>query len=485
MKKAITATLILFVVLNLQNCCKDEKDKVPITTSSCEAKENFIKGRELANNLQRTEALKYFEKAIEIDTEFAMAYLGAGLVQPNEQDIFKYLDNAISLANKVSEGERLIILSTQADINNNHEKLSEFIKSLEEKYPKDEYVLFRIGNFYYSQQDYKTAVDYYKKVLQLNKEFAPAFNILGYAYRNLEKYDIAEKSFKQYIKLIPDNPNPYDSYGELLLKMGEYEASLEQYRKAIKHDSNFVVSYVGMATNLVYISDYNEARLLLERYYNKAKHYSDKRRALIFTSFSYVDEGDYKNAIMILERLVKESEKNGDDIGLSTAKRIMSAIYFENGQYEKAVGFFKKSIQVIEDSKFPQEIKNIVRYDVLFGEALIAAKRNDFKTAKSKADEYMKKAEISGNPNQKRTAHEICGRIALDEKKYQKAIEELKQADQRNAHNLYLMAVAYEELNDIENAKSLFEKVKNFNSLLGLDYAFCRNKAKNKLIDLQ
>jgi cytochrome c-type biogenesis protein CcmH/NrfG len=42
--------------------------------------------------------------------------------------------------------------------------------------------------------------------------------MLGYSYRSLENYAEAEKAFKIYIELIPDDPNPYDSYAEMLSK---------------------------------------------------------------------------------------------------------------------------------------------------------------------------------------------------------------------------------------------------------------------------
>ena len=38
-------------------------------------------------------------------------------------------------------------------------------------------------------------------------------------------YADAEKAFQKYIELIPKDPNPYDSYAELLLKMGRFDDS--------------------------------------------------------------------------------------------------------------------------------------------------------------------------------------------------------------------------------------------------------------------
>ena len=51
--------------------------------------------------------------------------------------------------------------------------------------------------------------------------------MLGYAYRQEGDYANAEQAFKKYIELIPNDPNPYDSYAELLLKMGKFDESID------------------------------------------------------------------------------------------------------------------------------------------------------------------------------------------------------------------------------------------------------------------
>jgi hypothetical protein len=38
----------------------------------------------------------------------------------------------------------------------------------------------------------------------------------------LSHYDDAEAAFKKYVQLIPDDPNPLDSYAELLMKRGRF-----------------------------------------------------------------------------------------------------------------------------------------------------------------------------------------------------------------------------------------------------------------------
>ena len=48
--------------------------------------------------------------------------------------------------------------------------------------------------------------------------------------------------FSGYIKLIPNDPNPYDSYAELLMKTGRFEESIAQYERALKQQATFMPS---------------------------------------------------------------------------------------------------------------------------------------------------------------------------------------------------------------------------------------------------
>src|SRR4029434_2356395 len=101
-------------------------------------------------------------------------------------------------------------------------------------------------------QEMPQAIQYYKKATELEPKFSSAFNLLGYAYRQNEEYANSENAFKKYIELIPNDPNPYDSYAELLLKMGKFDDSITQYRKALSIDPNFIASHSGISAALMY-----------------------------------------------------------------------------------------------------------------------------------------------------------------------------------------------------------------------------------------
>src|ERR1041384_1868750 len=99
----------------------------------------------------------------------------------------------------------------------------------------------------------------------LAPNYSPAYNILGYAYRQNDDYANAEQAFKKYIELIPNDPNPYDSYAELLLKMGKFDDAITQYRKALSIDPNFINSHNGIAAALTYSGKPNETAAEVQR----------------------------------------------------------------------------------------------------------------------------------------------------------------------------------------------------------------------------
>ncbi len=48
-------------------------DKIPITTTSKDARKEFLRGRELFENLKRQESAPYFKRAFTLDPQFALA----------------------------------------------------------------------------------------------------------------------------------------------------------------------------------------------------------------------------------------------------------------------------------------------------------------------------------------------------------------------------------------------------------------------------
>ena len=96
------------MLLGILGCSIKPKDagKIPITTSSDEARQNFIKGRDLTESLQGQESLQYLDKAIQADSTFASAYLIRSAFQPTAKDFFDDINKAVSFAGNASQGEQ-------------------------------------------------------------------------------------------------------------------------------------------------------------------------------------------------------------------------------------------------------------------------------------------------------------------------------------------------------------------------------------------
>ena len=112
-------------------------------------------------------------------------------------------------------------------------KRSTTTSRLPSKYPDDPRVHATLANsYFFGQQDYEKARGELQKAIELDPKFSPAYNMLGYSERFLGNYPESEVAFKKYIELVPQDPNPYDSYAELLMKTGRFDESIAQYRKA-------------------------------------------------------------------------------------------------------------------------------------------------------------------------------------------------------------------------------------------------------------
>jgi tetratricopeptide (TPR) repeat protein len=180
-----------------------ETGKIPITTKSEEARNEFLQGRALAEKLLAQDSLAHFDRAIALDPEFATAELARSNASPTAKEFFEHQQKAVSMADKASEGEKLLILANQAGTNGDVVKQKECLEKLVAAYPGDERAHFNLGGYYFGQQEFTQAIEHYKKATEIAPSYSAAYNILGYSYRQQGDYANAEQAFKKYIELIP------------------------------------------------------------------------------------------------------------------------------------------------------------------------------------------------------------------------------------------------------------------------------------------
>jgi tetratricopeptide (TPR) repeat protein len=452
--------------------------KIPITTKSEEAKNEFVQGRDLSDRLLAQDSLQHFQKAVALDPEFAAAELGWAASSPTTNEFFEHLNKAVSLADKVSEGEKLLILSTQAATNGDVTKQKEYCEKLVTAFPNDERAQANLGGYYFGQQDMAQTIEHLKRATELAPNYSPAYNTLGYAYRQTGDYANAEQAFKKYIDLIPNDPNPYDSYAELLLKMGKFEDSVGQYRKALSLDANFSSSRFGASADLMYLGKTAEADSELQTMVGRARNDGELRTAYFGMAVLASDSGTFDKAQQAMDKEYAVAEKKNDVASMAADLQAKGNIALAAQQYPAAKQHFDRSFQMIQASSLAQEIKDNSTRVHHFNLAAIAIEKKDFATAKSEAEEFRKAVEGSNNEIQLKLVHELAGRTALAQKDYDRAIAELQQANDQDPRNLYRLGLAYQGKGNAAKAHDYLVQAADFNSLPGLPYAFIRSKAQ-------
>jgi tetratricopeptide (TPR) repeat protein len=451
--------------------------KILNTTASEEARKEFLRGRDLAERLLIQDSIQHFDKAISLDPNFALAHLNRANVSPTAKEFFDHLKHAVSLADKASEGERLLIIGTEAGANGNAAKQKETLEKLVAAYPNDERAHFTLGGYYFGQQDFDSAILHYKKATELAPNYSPAYNILGYALRQKENYAEAEQSFKKYIELIPDDPNPYDSLAELFLKMGKFDDAITQYRKALAIDSNFINSHLGIGAALMYQGKADEAAAEFNKITSKARSDGERRTALFALTVLAVDSGKMDQALAEADKQYALGEKTADVPNLAGDLQLKGNVLLEAGRYNEAKQAFERGLKTTMDSNLSQEIKDNTKLFQHYNLTRVALGKKDLAAARMESQEFRKGADASKNPALVKQAHELAGMIALEEKNYDQAIAELQQANLQNPQNLYRLAQAYQGRGDAQKSKEYSAKAAAFNSLPQLNYAFIRNKA--------
>ena len=268
------------------------------------------------------------------------------------------------------------------------------------------------------------------------------------------------------------------------MKIGRYGESIENYKKALSFNPNFVASHIGIATNLNFMGKHADARKQLQTLHDMARNDGERRASYFATAVTYADEGHLDKALEQAQRLYTSNKKINDAAAMSGNLVLMGNILLEMDRLDEAMSKYKKAVQLVQESGLSTEVKENNKRISLFNVGRVAVKKRDFATAKAKSREFHKQVEAINNPNQIRLSHQLAGMIALAERDYDTAIKELQQANQQNPYNLYRMALAYEGKGDRENTKELCKNAANFNGLNNLNHAFIRTKAGEMLASI-
>ena len=263
-----------------------------VTTSSMEAYNYFIRGRDEFDKRNIENSRQFLEKAVRLDTTFATAYSYLAkayytLGNPKAGSIA--LQKAKNYSEKATEKERLYIQVVSAIfLENNSEKRFDLEQKIIEKYPQEKRAYLDLAYYYYTRKKmYTQALEMLNKVIKLDPNFGLAYNQLAFTYMEMGEYQKAIKSFERYAAINPGDANVFDSMGELYIRMGELDQALTMYREAIEVESYYVPAYKTVAYIYALKEDYNHAMTWIDQYIKIAPSEGIQARGHLYKGFYY------------------------------------------------------------------------------------------------------------------------------------------------------------------------------------------------------
>jgi tetratricopeptide (TPR) repeat protein len=269
---------------------KKAAEAMRLTTHSDHARELFGQAVSFSGNYRLDECLKSLRTATTEDPNFGAGWALLSYYATDAKESADALARAQSLAGRISPSEMLLVRWLTALKKNDQLAAISDLNDLVRKESNDKYVLYLAGRWFVDQHDAQRAIPLFEKVLELDPEFTPVLNRLGYSYAAMGDIGRAEALMQRYVEVMPSDPNPEDSYGDILFKAGRYQEAKEHFELALKKEPTFGPSQHELGDVFAMLGNQAAAR---EAYEKSAKVAANPRRNLEYRgsiALSYVRE---------------------------------------------------------------------------------------------------------------------------------------------------------------------------------------------------
>ncbi len=284
--------------------------QLPVTTSSTRARADFEAAMQDFEQYRLNDTLQFLRAATKSDPKFAQAFIMIAKISKDPAEQAEARDQAKQLASGASRGERLLIRWLAGAQEDNYLPAIAAMNDLLAKYPRDSRLAFLAGDWLTLQERYHQAAFVLEHALKILPDYPAALNDLGYTYAFDGDFEKAFAAMDRYVALVPNEPNPHDSYGEILRMDGKFDAALEQYRTSVRMDPNFG-SEVGIADTLALMGKGADAREEYERAIIFAGSQGDKVQYEMQSALTWIREGNHKQAEKALVEVGKHAHAAG------------------------------------------------------------------------------------------------------------------------------------------------------------------------------
>jgi len=171
------------------------------TTPSLEALKAMTMGQKAEREKGSVGALPFFQRAIELDPNFASAIEGVGIMYANTGQTARsneYLAKAFALRDRASEREKLHITSSYYNfVTGELDKSIETYREWEDSYPRDWVPDVNLATVYTAEGKYEEALEQIHRALALNPDNVFTYENFGVTLMVLGRMEEGQKAFQE------------------------------------------------------------------------------------------------------------------------------------------------------------------------------------------------------------------------------------------------------------------------------------------------
>lgn len=433
---------------------------IGITTSRPDARKLFESGMVEFENEHVRKALESWQTAIKKDPSFALAHLFISEATSNPVEQKNERRRAKALAGTVTPGEKLLIKWLMGVQEEQYVTAIGAMNDLLAKYPGDKRVAFLAGRWLSQQEQYESAARYLERAITLDASYAPAWNRLAYCHAYSGDYSKAFAAMERYVALLPSEPNPQNSYAEILRMSGNSRDALEHYRQALKIDPKFQPSQIGIANTYALMGEQATARSEYDKAIRGASVPGDKIRYALQSALTYVRERKQGKANTTLNAIIKQAQEAHLSVPQAEALRILALYERDNSVALKYLDTADAALAA--DTEAPRTDLHEEQTQVLRVRA-IRAEAAGLKPASAQALKQMESLMSTTHSDiLRRSYYGAMGSVLLADHKYAEAIAYL-QEDVRNPLSIRDLILAYTQTGANDKAHVLELKLAAMN----------------------
>jgi tetratricopeptide (TPR) repeat protein len=429
-------------------------ETVPVTTPSLTARRAYEMGMvQREDRLFVDEGLAFFREAVKADPQFALGHAALGYFTADPKEAKQECALAEKFISNASPDEQLLIRWMNGTKNGDLVPAISAMNDLLAKYPNDK----RLGNMTAewlcaNQGAFDRGEAILVRLLKNDPRYFPAMNNLAYCYAMSGQPGLAPPLMAEYVAALPNEPNPQDSYGEIMRMLGDYPAALDHYRKALEINPNFNPSQVGLASTYALMGEQKKARAQYLVAIKGTKERSTQINYRILWAMTYYRENKPGLAHEAFLQVDAEAHLAGLPTQEAEIHRAMALFSPDPALALKELDDARADLSETRKAKLLPGDRDTELASILQTRAFIAVSAGKTDAAEAAVKLLAEMAQTSRSIPVQNSYHSANGAVLFAQGDYAGAISEL-QEDAQNPLSLRLLAQAQSKAGQTSDAR--------------------------------